>query len=115
MQRGKGRVPVADYSLTAQALPDYAEVSSQTAMHASHAQIDTPGAGSEVDKPSVTQQPQLERPGKTQGSHVTGCPHKLHFPSCLSRLLLCSCSVFAYVPPSLLSPSLFASLVAVLC
>ncbi len=34
VQRGKGRVPVADYSLTAQALPDYAEVSSQTAMHA---------------------------------------------------------------------------------
>ena len=34
VQRGKGRVPVADYSLTAQALPDYAEVSSHTAMHA---------------------------------------------------------------------------------
>ncbi|KAL0040454.1 hypothetical protein WJX77_007475 [Trebouxia sp. C0004] len=34
VQRGKGRVPVADYSLTAQALPDYAEVSTHTAMHA---------------------------------------------------------------------------------
>ncbi|KAL0049695.1 hypothetical protein WJX82_007857 [Trebouxia sp. C0006] len=34
VQRGKGRVPVADYSLTAQALPDYADVSSHTAMHA---------------------------------------------------------------------------------
>ena len=34
VQRGKGRVPVADYSLTAQALPDYAEISPQTAMHA---------------------------------------------------------------------------------
>ena len=34
VQRGQGRVPVADYSLTAQALPDYAEVSSHTAMHA---------------------------------------------------------------------------------
>ena len=34
VQRGKGRVPVADYSLTAQALPDYADISPQTAMHA---------------------------------------------------------------------------------
>ena len=35
MKRGKGQIPVADYSLAAQALPDYAQVSSQTASDAS--------------------------------------------------------------------------------
>lgn len=68
MRRGKGRVPVADYSLTAQALPDYAEVSSRTAMHASHTQAAASGsAPPEAEQSSVRPQPQAGHSGETKG------------------------------------------------
>lgn len=64
MRRGKGRVPVADYSLAAQALPDYAEVSSQTAMDASYTQTATSGtAHQEAQQPAVRQRPEAEHTG----------------------------------------------------
>ncbi|KAL3154855.1 hypothetical protein ABBQ38_011397 [Trebouxia sp. C0009 RCD-2024] len=67
VRRGKGRVPVADYSLTAQALPDYAEVSSRTAMHASHTQAAASGsAPPEAEQSSVRPQPQAGHSGETK-------------------------------------------------
>ena len=64
VQRGKGRVPVADYSLTAQALPDYAEVSSQTAAEASHTQAAAPGAAEAEVEEATRQQQQQEHNGR---------------------------------------------------
>ena len=65
VRRGKGRVPVADYSLTAQALPDYTEVSSQTAMNASHTRTAASGtAHPKVGQATVHQHPQAEQTGR---------------------------------------------------
>ena len=56
---------MADYSLTAQALPDYAEVSSQTAMHASNTHTATSGNGHpEAEQATVHQHPQSEHTGR---------------------------------------------------
>ena len=97
MRRGKGRVPVADYSLTAQALPDYAEVSSQTAMNASHTHTATSGtAHPEAEQATVLQHPQAEQTGRSAGISKAQLP-----VSSLSRLgslssLLRYTSCFSY-------------------
>ena len=54
VKRGKGPLPVADYSLTAQALPDYAQVSSQTAQDAAATGRPQQGSTSNLQNASST-------------------------------------------------------------